>query len=216
LAITYFGSASTPADNSAQAGPGPISVTPPGSMTAGDLVLVFLGDRTAGDEQTFRNTTTGGQSWHEIAQLPGVAVSGAIYACRFNGTWGTNPAFDQSSGAVTALTAVMHVFRPTSTSKVMDIDISPVAGTFTAPSTPFTVTINAITTRNAGAVAVAFWMSGDDNTWGTLSGSGWSVAGSAQYRNTTGYADLDHGRLQRRDLAGHDEQRQPEPGDAGR
>jgi hypothetical protein len=24
-------------------------------------------------------------------------------------------------------------------------------------------------------------MSGDDNTWGTLSGSGWSVAGSAQY-----------------------------------
>jgi hypothetical protein len=183
VSITHFASASQPADNATQAGPGPITITVPGSMTAADLSLVFVGDRVTGDEGTFRNTTTGGQSWHEIAQLPGVAVSAAIYASRFNGTWGANPAFDQASGSTTPLTAIMLAARPSSTSKVMDIDVSPVAGTFVAGTTPFTKTISAITTRNAGAIVYAIWFSQDDNTWSNLT-AGWTAVGT--FRNATG------------------------------
>ena len=44
--ISYVGSASTPADNGAQAGPGPITVIPP-TMQAGDFVLIIGASRNA-------------------------------------------------------------------------------------------------------------------------------------------------------------------------
>lgn len=182
---TLFGTASTPADNSAQAGPGPISITPPSSMQFGDRVFVLVQHRTAGAEQLTRVTTTGGQKWGLAAACDQAASGVAIWACVFNGTWAANPAFDDQGGTATALTAVMMVWRPSSTSKFVDVSVSPVRTAFSAPSTPFTVTAPAITTRKNDEVAIAVWASVDDNTYGSLTG-GWTGIGTAQYRNTTG------------------------------
>ncbi len=187
MAITLFGSASTPADNVSQAGPGPITVTPPASMAAGDVALVMITHRVASQNETLRENNAGGQEWYPLAWGSTTALSWALLACRFNGTWSANPTFEDTQGNAAPLTAKMDVFRPTSGSLVLDIDWSPpaTAGTFTAGSTPFTKTITGITTRNAGAVAIAYWMSVDDNTWGSLT-AGWSNAGGAQIRNASG------------------------------
>ena len=82
---------------------------------------------------------------------------------------------------------VMHVFRPSNTSSVWEVDVAQVSGNFAAPGSPHTVTIPGITTITDGALVFAAWASSDDNTWGSLTG-GWSTPGSAQYRNTSGSA----------------------------
>ena len=83
----------------------------------------------------------------------------------------------------------MHVFRPSNTSSVWQVDVAQVSGNFAAPSSPYTVTIPGITTITDGALVFAAWASSDDNTWGALT-AGWSTPGSppgpAQYRNTSG------------------------------
>jgi hypothetical protein len=50
---------------------------------------------------------------------------------------------------------------------------------------PFVIT-GQTTNGNNPTVTLAGWMAGDDNTWGTLTGTGWEVTGTAQYRNTSG------------------------------
>src|SRR3954464_2181847 len=122
MAITLFGSASSPADNASQAGPGPVSITPPASMLAGDLVTVMVMTRTADVQETMQNVTTGGQSWHPLLWDTTTTLSWARWACRFNGSWAANPTFEDGQGQTTPLTAKMDVWRPTSTSKIMDID----------------------------------------------------------------------------------------------
>lgn len=154
-------------------------------MSSGDMVLVMILAKTAGINETLDVATTGGQSWYTLAWDTQGAISWALLACRFNGTWAANPTFQDGQGQTTPLTAKMDVFRPTSGAKIMDIDWSPVAGSFAAGTTPFTKTITGITTRNAGAAAVAYWMSQDDNTWGSLT-AGWSNAGGTQIRNASG------------------------------
>lgn len=43
-----------------------------------------------------------------------------------------------------------------------------------------------MTVASAPTVTMAGWHSIDDNTWGTLTGTGWVVSGTPQYRNTSG------------------------------
>jgi hypothetical protein len=88
-------------------------------------------------------------------------------------------------GSTNSNTVVMHVFRPSNTSSVWQVDVAQVSGNFAAPSSPYTVTIPGITTITDGALVFATWASTDDNTWGSLT-AGWSTPGSAQYRNTSG------------------------------
>ena len=78
---------------------------------------------------------------------------------------------------------VMHVFRPSNTSSVWQVDVAQVSGNYAAPAAPRTVTIPGITTITDGALVFAAWASSDDNTWGSLT-AGWSTPGSDQYRNT--------------------------------
>jgi hypothetical protein len=185
MAITLFGSASTPADNGTQAGPGPITVTVPGSMQAGDLVTVLVDQRTAGQNETFSVPNTGGQTWHVIAWGSTTSKSWALFACRFNGSWSANPTFQNDSGGATPLTAKMDAWRASSSSKILDIARSPIVGTFAAGTTPFTKTITGFNTIIAGECVIAYWMSVDDNTWGSLT-AGWTNAGGAQIRNASG------------------------------
>ena len=79
----------------------------------------------------------------------------------------------------------MHVFRPINPCSVWAVDVPQVSNNFSAPSSPYTVTIPGISTNTDGALVFAAWATADDNTWGSLTG-GWSTPGSAQYRNTFG------------------------------
>lgn len=186
MAITFFGSASVPTDNSSQAGPTPAAVTPPGSMLANDFVLMIPHQRLANRSETFDFTNTGGQDWTFFSFLDGsTAVQNiALWATRFNGTWSANPRIEQGDGDTQPMTVTMLVFRPSSTSMTIDIDFSPsllVNGEFAATTTP---TIPAITTRHDNAMAIAIWVAQAANTWSSLTG-GWTSA-VTQIRNTNG------------------------------
>lgn len=190
MAITYFGSASNPADNGTSAAT-TVAVTPPASMVTGDLVIFMAYQRGTA---TTSISETSGQTWtsqRSIPGSPGPTLAGGLFWCIYNGTWGADPSVLFSAGTNTNV--VMHVFRPSLSSNLWAFEPTTsglFAGSFTggsAPSSPFTVSITTWgTTINASTISLAIWITDDDNTWGSLSGSGWSVTGTAQYRNTSG------------------------------
>jgi hypothetical protein len=180
-APTYFNSASVPADAGTNATT-TLTVTPPGSMTTGDLVVVIGHSRPIAGV-TWSLGLSGGQTWTLETAYAGSANSACrIFWCTFNGTWSVNPRFDCSDG--TATSAIMHVFRPDATSDVWTVDVAQASTQYAAPTTPFTVSRTGLTTVGSDTVTLACWHSGDDNTWDTLTGTGWVVTGLAQYRNT--------------------------------
>lgn len=178
--ITYVASASNPADNGSS-GVTPTAVTPP-AMNTGDLVLLFAYGRTT--NLTMSISAAGGQIWYDQPVISNTNISGRLFWCRFNGSWSANPSV--SFATATTATVIMHVFRPTKPSLRWAIEANRVETDFAAPANPFTVTITGRTTRVPSSVTIAAWFTPDDNSWGTLSGAGWVVLGSAQYRNTNG------------------------------
>lgn len=180
--MTYFGSAATPTDPGTNAGPN-VTITPPGSMVAGDLVVVFCQYR---GDASILVTTTGGQSWSLASNNFLGNVILVMFHCIFNGTWGANPVFNDELGGTAALSGIMHVFRPTSGYAFQGRDTAVTTLTnYSAPSSPFDVTIPSDTSVESRIVALACFASDDDNTWALQSGT-WTNAGTAQYRNTTG------------------------------
>lgn len=183
MAITFFGVATTPADNSGSS-PGPtVTLTPPASMVDGDLVYVSVRYRDSAATISATPSNAGGQSWNAVSQYNTTNIRARVFWCRFNGTWSANPAFTVTSGT-NNIDAQMLVFRPTSAAYTWTLESGPNSATYSAPSTPFTVTVTGRTTTAASTVSIAAWHSVDDNTWGTLSGTGWSKTSlGAQYRN---------------------------------
>ena len=178
-AITYFGSASTPADNGSNVG-NPVIVTPPGSMLTGDIVILCVQSTWTSSGQAITISEAGGQSWNTGTQInQETFYHGRMFWCEFDGVWDANPS--ATVVGTTCDSAVMHVFRPGSGD--FDLDVAEVVAGYAAPDDPFTVTITGITTNTNGALVFAWWGSTDDNTWDTLTG-GWTTPGSAQYRNT--------------------------------
>jgi hypothetical protein len=195
MAITFFGVASTPADNGSQTGPGPVAVTPPASMQDGDLCVVYVSARQAATltdhprmyDASNVATQHGGQTWNRAEHnVSGCDIWAGVYWCRFNGTWSANPAWRcDAVNVANAFTVVMLVFRPSSSSKIWQVDVGPNHVHFAAPTTPFTVTATGLTTTRASTVTIASWFCRVSNTWGSMSGSGWDQTGlGAQYRNT--------------------------------
>jgi len=187
MAITYFGSASTPVDNGTNTA-NPTAVTPPVGMLAGDLVLMIAESRDS--TATLAISNTGGQSWTSETQQNQTNCRIRLFWCRFNGTWTANPRV--SFGNTSPHIVVMHVFRPSNTSSVWQVDVAQVSNNFAAPGAPNrTVTIPGITTITDGALVFAAWATADDNTWGSLTG-GWLIPAPNpaqdpfQYRNTSG------------------------------
>ena len=182
MSIAYFRSASTPADNSPNTAD-PTAVTPPGSMQAGDLVLMMAVSRTADTyTETLAISNAGGQTWTPEAQVNQNNCKLRLFWCRFNGTWSANPSV--SFGNNSPHIVVMHVFQPSNTSSVWQVDVPQVSATYPAPPAPRTVTIPGITTITDGALVFAAWASSDNNTWGSLT-AGWYIPGLAQYRNNS-------------------------------
>jgi hypothetical protein len=171
-------------------------------MQTGDLVLVWVQGKITNDNVSFflpNPANTGGQGWNVERWSDGANVSGVFCWCRYNGNgWPTNPKFSiwktstlQFNGTA-PLTAVMLVYRPTNTSKLWVPDVgSSIFGSYTAPTTPFTVTVNGRTPVRNNNVSVAVIGSEDVNTWGSLTGTNWTQSGiTAQFRNTGGGAPM--------------------------
>lgn len=184
MAITFFGSANNPTDDGSLGGPGPIAVTPPASMVAGDLVILAGQCKTAEDITV---SETGGQSWTALDHwtgISGVTDRVRLFYARFNGTWSANPSLTVVADT-DAFTVVMMVFRPSASSNTWAIDVAQTSTSASAPATPFDVTITGITTLTDGALVFAGWATADNNTWALQTG-GWANPGLAQYRNSLG------------------------------
>lgn len=179
-AITYFASASNPADGNSLDQTA-VAVTPPALMQAGDLVVLIGNAREAGVTMTM--SATGGQTWTSQAANT-TNTSQRIFWARYNGTWAANPSVAFPSGA-NGTTVVMHVFRPSSSANGWALDVAQTNAGFASPAAPRDVTIGGITTVTDGAVVLATWVTADNNTW-QLQTAGWSNAGLAQYRNGDG------------------------------
>jgi hypothetical protein len=184
VTIAYHNSTSNPADNSSLGGP-TVAVTPPASCVEGDLVVLFSYYRLTPGTVTETMSETSGQTWNALAEFGATNATCKIFWCRFNGTWGSDPSVTITTGT-NGMTVVMHVFRPTTGTNTWDVDVAQTELDFSAPSTPFTVTIVAPDTVAASTVAFAAWVTADDNSWTSIAGSGWVVTGGAQYRNLTG------------------------------
>ena len=181
MAIAYFGSASTPTDNGTNA-LATTAVTPPGSMLKGDLVCLIAYER---GNTSRAISADGGQTWNLIGTSNGTTNSSSFWWCTFNGTWGANPSV--LFGGTTCNNVVMHVFRPSTVDHYW-INRQGFVGTQVAPSSPFTCTTvsNNSAPKGASSVTLAFFITDDDNTWGTLTGAGFVITGNGQYRNTSG------------------------------
>lgn len=179
-----FGTASTPADNGTNTTT-PVVVTPPSGMMAGDLVFVTVVNGTSSG--TVAVSQAGGQSWTSLTQQNVTNCRTRSFWCVFNGTWSANPSFSGRTGTY-ALSARMLVFRPKNGAAASwVVDAAESSSTYTAPGSPYTVTIPSITTTVNGALVIATWSAADDNTWGSLAGSThtWTSVSPAQVRCTS-------------------------------
>lgn len=176
----FFGVATAPTDNGTNATT-TITLTPPASMVSGDLVIVYCTQRGTAASSVI---VDGGQTW-VIASSGNTSYTASIAATyhytTFNGTWTDNPQFSFTAGTNTS--AHMLVFRPTTFFGGWGIE-QELANTAAAAAT---ITITGVTPANDNNVTIASWHTADDNTWGTLTGTGWVKTGlSAQYRNLAG------------------------------
>jgi hypothetical protein len=179
MAFTLFGYTANPTDPGTSTAT-QITLTPPASMTTGDLVFVTLRQRGTA---TFSVGVDGGQTWNTLTRGTNSTTTAVqSFWAQFNGTWSADPRFGFSAGTNTS--AMMLVFRPTDTGKSVAVDTALSIASFTAAAT---VTITGHTRTNSSCVTIASWHTADDNTWGTLSGTGWSKTNlPAQVRNTSG------------------------------
>lgn len=179
FAQTFVGVSSNPADNGSYTST-TVTVTPPAGVQAGDLVVIYAQYRNTSG--TVSISTTGGQTWTSESQYTWGSQRTRIFWCQFNGTWAANPVVGGGSSGI-PLSAVMYVYRPVNNSDVWVKHQGPT----NANTTNTTVSVTGLTTTVNNTVTMAFWGSRAANTWGTLTGAGWSKTSlGSQYRNTGG------------------------------
>jgi hypothetical protein len=183
---TPIASVSNPIDNAALDAT-TVAIAPPGSMVAGDLVVMIAHSRVTANTQTLN--VTGGQTWKSEATTSTGNSTGTIFWCRFNGTWAANPSVNFATGTATGV--VMHIFRPTTSTNLWAVDVAQQNVAYAATTN---VAITGLTTIHSSTVTLASWFSTDDNTWNLLASPGWTTTGGFQYRvnsvndNSTTYA----------------------------
>jgi hypothetical protein len=182
MAITLFGTASNPADNGAANEPVTLDITPPASMASGMLAII-AGNMRSATSGLITQSALGGQTWPVIragTNAGNNSVNLALWFAEFNGTWSANPslAFASATGTIPT-TAILPVFQG-ATSWAIDVAVSSAA--FSAAST---VTRTGLTTAHNEAIVIAAFTNGTNNTWGGISGAGWTQLGT-QWRNTAG------------------------------
>jgi hypothetical protein len=186
-AQTFVGVSSTPADNGTQNGPD-ATIVPPAGMQNGDLVVVY-GHYASLAVTTLSVSFPAGQTWNSGTTTFGNGQSKFIAWCRYNGAWNGNPIISVPAGNTSFLTATMYVYRPTSNLVTWVQD----QGQANSTSNANPHSIAALNNTGTNTVSMAFWSNVILNTWGTLTGAGWSKAGlTAQYRNVLGIAGQGH------------------------
>jgi hypothetical protein len=190
MAITHFGTASNPADNGALSDGATRAVTPPSNMVVGDYVVLTATTLAAtATVQVHSFGDAGGQSWTTETQVVSVDVGGVtlrstLFHCRFNGTWSADPSIATSNASGNSMAVVMNVFRGVDLTTA--IDVTAASAQFAAPGGSNDVTISAITTNTANALAFAMWHTFTlANTW-TVQTGGWTQGTPAQVRATSG------------------------------
>jgi hypothetical protein len=177
MPITFFGVSNIPADNGSN-NTTALTITPPASMVAGDLVVVYCTQRGNG---VWSVGLTGGQTWTSNDVANSTNISLHVFYTVYNGTWDVNPRFNSSAGTNTS--AQMLVFRPSGGFKF----VTPLVLEATGAATAATITVGSLNHTELSTVSIASWHTADDNTWGNLSGTGWVKTGLAnQYRNLAG------------------------------
>lgn len=179
MTITYVGTAVNPADNVSLYDATERSITPVPSMLAGDLVRLIV-QRRGLDSISLSNL--GGQSWTSETLRQTGSASLRVFWCRFNGTWSANPSVVSTANPSDVITIQMDVFRPTSGTNTWAVDVVEARASYSAPVSPFDVTVTGQTALASSTVTMASWQSNDINTWG-LQTAGWTNLGGAQYRN---------------------------------
>src|SRR5438552_4641036 len=183
--ITIVGESRMPASDDAITTATTATIVPPAGMQNKDVILLFVNAMVASGT-SISNTVSGGQTWGWSSSGIGTNPSQKVFRTIFNGTWTANPTFSFGATAVT-YQMWMVVLRGsdttgTATQPYLDGNLGGArddpTNTFTAPASPFDVTIPAstMTTCTNNAMVFAQWMSADDNTWALQSG-GWSQPG---------------------------------------
>lgn len=165
---TYFGSST---HTSAMGGAitltdsgSPITVTPPSSMVAGDLVLVYFFLRGNYASPTFTVSDDGGQSWTSETIHNDVTSTQLVWAT-FDGTWDASPQFSTNTTSAHTYLVTMHVFRPGSTPHTWSKDTNQVYAAYALPDSPYDVTISGFNTTHDNAVTIFTFVTNDDDTW---------------------------------------------------
>lgn len=170
MAPALFDVASNPAHDGSEVG-AQLTVTPPASMVAGQLVIVA--QVTKSGSATFAVGVTGGQTWIDEGFVT-ISTNRVIqvWSCIFNGTWAANPRFDVSAVGNNHSVA-MGVMNPSSGFHWVGAGTDSGTQNGSAPSTPFDITLTGVTTSGPNRIAVSFVMSTDDNEW-TVQTGGWN------------------------------------------
>lgn len=157
---TFFGMSSSPTDNNIGNGP-TATVTPPASMLAGDLVIVYGQCRNT--TATLAIAAGTGQTWNSGAMYqPRSSQTIFISWCRFNGTWSGGGNVSVTGGTLaTAITAVMYVYRPTVATNTWGVNIAQA----NANGNGLNQSIAGTTTTLPNTVTMAFWSNAALNTW---------------------------------------------------
>lgn len=181
--ITFVSYGVVPADQGSQAGP-TITFPQPDGIAINDCLVVYVTYETPSTSLTYSVTTDGGQSWSSQTIVQSGVMTSQVWIAVYNGTWSADPVFRISSGGTNPMSGVMLAFRRVHT--VTPIDTADTGAAYSAPGSPFDVTITGIDPVNDGAMVVAFWDSDDDNAWG-LQTPNWANPGSAgRWRNLQG------------------------------
>jgi hypothetical protein len=182
--LTWIITLATPADAVAATGTAnPTAISglsgTPTYMTAGDLVCMIGHERATGS--TLAVSAAGGQTWNTLAAINTTLVTARMFWCVYNGTWSADPSVD--FGGTTCNSVQLHVFRGAPTFTTWTVNQAQVE--LDTAGSPASITGQTTTGTNP-TLTLAGWFTADDNTWGSISGTGWVNLGTEQYRNTSG------------------------------
>lgn len=175
---TFFGSNANHADGgtavTSGSNPGaPITITPPASMVAGQLVVVDVIVRTgSGVDSTI--PVDGGQSWTSETRSGAGALTVRRHWCIFDGTWDADPQFTPGDWVGAPVTIVMTVWSPTSGYAFeSDNANSSVGGNFDGSGY---YTVNPPNTTTDGAISVSMHAGSEDTNFALSTANGWTAA----------------------------------------
>lgn len=179
MSITLRGIAANPGDNTSLYDSVERSIIPVPAMVTGDLVYLFVSRKSLA---TITQSNLGGQTWNAGTLRQGGSFSSRVFWCRFNGTWSANPSIVSQGDGTIVISLYMEVWIPSVGTNTWAVDVAESFHTYSAPVSPFDVSIASRNSIAASTVTIASWLSVDVNTWGVQT-AGWTQAGAAQYRN---------------------------------